>query len=242
MLIAAKQIHGCSIEGPGGVFGKVRDLLFDGESWKVRYLDVDTDGWLRGHRVLLAPEAIQCTDYAAQRLGTPMTREQVEASPPLESHLPVSRKQEIEEAQYMAWEAYWAHVEPAPAEIGTGADAKVHSTHAVSRFHIETADGKSRHVDDFIIDDRALEGVPWEIRYLVVDVRHWLPGKQVLICPRWAEAIDWGTRRVSVRLTREMIENSPEYHPDAPINRRYEEVCHDFYGRPADWAETPHHV
>jgi hypothetical protein len=39
-----------------------------------------------------------------------------------------------------------------------------------------------------------------------------------------------------------MIESSPEYDPEAPINRQYEEVFYDYYGRPKYWARAEHAV
>jgi hypothetical protein len=108
----------------------------------------------------------------------------------------------------------------------------------VSGYRIQATDGEIGHVDDFIIDDEASENGPWEIRYLIVDTRNWLPGKSVLIPPLWADSINWDTRHVRVGLTRGMIENSPEYDPAAPINRQYEEVFYDYYGRPRYWTEV----
>jgi len=35
--------------------------------------------------------------------------------------------------------------------------------------------------------------------------------------------------------SREEIKNSPEFDPAAPVNREYEEVLHDYYGRPKYW-------
>lgn len=231
MLIATKQIHGCSIEGADGVLGKVDDLLFDRTSWTVRYLDVDIGGWLRDRHVILVPSMIQCADYAARRLGTPLTREQVENSPLLESHLPVTRKHEIEAAQYFAWEAYWANVNLEPSEIDANVDSNLLSAWAVSGYRIEAADGTLGHVDDFIIDDGELEGRLWETRHLVVDTRNWLPGKHVLVPPAWVKSVDWNTRRIHTEMACETIKNGPEYNPSTPVNRQYEEVFHDYYGR-----------
>ncbi len=87
-----------------------------------------------------------------------------------------------------------------------------------------------------------IEDGPWEVRYLVIDTRNWLPGKLVLIPPLWAEDIDWETRRVEISLTREMIQNSPEFDPDTPVNRQYEEVFYDYYGRPKYWTGAGHAV
>jgi hypothetical protein len=40
-----------------------------------------------------------------------------------------------------------------------------------------------------------------------------------------------------VDLTKEVIEKSPEFDPSAPVNREYEEVLYDYYGRPKYWVE-----
>jgi len=68
-----------------------------------------------------------------------------------------------------------------------------------------------------------------------VDTRNWLPGKKVLVSPGWIERVSWADRKVYVELTREIIKESPEYDPSAPVNRRYEERLYDYYGRPRYW-------
>jgi hypothetical protein len=57
----------------------------------------------------------------------------------------------------------------------------------------------------------------------------------VLIAPWMIQRVDWGDRSVHVELSREQVENSPPYDPDAPVNREYEEVFYDYYGRPVYW-------
>lgn len=242
MLIAASRIRGCSIEGTGNGLGTVKDVLFDRNRWIVRYLDIDTGTWLPGRRVILSPEVILSADYAAQRLGTRLTQEQVENGPPLDHDMPVSRQKEIEMAQYFAWGAYWANVELARGEAKPDGDPDLHSAGAVSGYQVAASDGDIGHVDDFVIDDAGLKGGPWEIRYLVVDTRNWLPGRHVLIPPLWADTVDWETRHVRVGMTRQTIEHSPEYDPGTPINRQYEEVFFDYYGRPVYWRPVAHRV
>ncbi|MDZ7617839.1 MAG: PRC-barrel domain-containing protein [Patescibacteria group bacterium] len=235
MLIAASRIRGCSIEGPNEQVGTVKDVLFERKRWTVRYLDVATGVWLPGRRVILSPEVIVSADYAAQRLGTRLTQEQVKNSPPLDHDMPVSRQKEIEMNQYFAWGAYWANVELASGEVNPEGDPDLHSAKAVSGYRVAATDGDIGHVDDFIVDDAGLERAPWEIRYLVVDTRNWLPGRHVLIPPAWAGSVDWATSHVQIGLAREAIEDSPEYDPATPINRQYEQVFFDYYGRPVYW-------
>jgi len=43
---------------------------------------------------------------------------------------------------------------------------------------VETTDGPVGTVKDFWFDDQS-----WKVRWMVVDVGHWAPGRQVLIHP-----------------------------------------------------------
>jgi hypothetical protein len=85
-------------------------------------------------------------------------------------------------------------------------------------------------VEDFIIDDAT-----WTIRYIVIDTRNWLPGKKVLVHPDWIDSVSWPEARVKIDLTAEQVRNSPEYDPSAPVNREYEMLLYDYYGRPKYW-------
>lgn len=87
------------------------------------------------------------------------------------------------------------------------------------------------HVEDFIVD-----GEDWAIRYAVVGTRNWLPGKKVLISPRWISEVSWNWREVYTDLERSEIKSAPEWDPDAPIDCEYEIRLHEHYGRPPYWT------
>ena len=54
---------------PTGLIGEVDDLYFDDEDWAIRYLVVDTGGWLSGRKVLISPVAIGHPDWMARLLA-----------------------------------------------------------------------------------------------------------------------------------------------------------------------------
>jgi hypothetical protein len=106
-------------------------------------------------------------------------------------------------------------------------DPDLRSTHDVSGHHVEASDGDIGHVEDFLIDDQT-----WEIRYLIVDTRDWLPGKQVLISPKWIERVSWSEKQVVVDLTREAIMQAPEYTDGSAVTQDQETALHRHYNRP----------
>jgi len=93
-------------------------------------------------------------------------------------------------------------------------DPHLRSTGQVTSYHIHATDGEIGHVDDFIVDDES-----WEIRFLVVDTRNWLPGKNVLIRPHSITRVEWDDSSVHLNLTRKSIEKSPEFTSSKAVNR-----------------------
>lgn len=238
MLRSARHVTGYEISARDGMLGKVKDFLFDDESWTVRYLVVDSGTWLPGRRVLIRPATVGQPDWERGVFPVGLSREQVEKAPGIEEDQPVSRQYEIELHRFYGWSPYWAGAgspaipPPDPEEVKRGdrGDPHLRSAKEVTGYHVSATDGSIGHVEDLILDDRA-----WILRYLVVDTRNWLPGRKVLVSTQWFRSIDWTERAVDTDLSKEQVRASPEYDPEAPVNRRYEERLYDFYGRPGYW-------
>ena len=94
MFTTAAQFKGLVIRATDGELGTVDQLYFDDETWAIRYLTVDTGGWLGARHVLISPMSIAHTDWPAKRLDVALTKKQVEKSPDINTHLPVSRQHE----------------------------------------------------------------------------------------------------------------------------------------------------
>ncbi len=249
MLLSAADLQHYAVRGTDGNIGKVREFYFDDQSCTIRYLVADTGGWLTGRLVLLAPDAITQVDQESKVIEVSLSQQQVENSPSIYEHQPVSRQYETRYYDYYGWPYYWAQgfpvgvpgVHPASAvqdavrpdaESVEGvtqedpADPHLQSTRDVTGCGIQARNGHIGHVDDFILDDQA-----WQIRYIVADTRDWLPGKKVLIAPEWIRDVAWEESKVYVDLAREKIKDAPEYDPHEAIDKEYEERLHNYYER-----------
>jgi hypothetical protein len=252
MLIGVKDLVGFDLAATDGAIGEVVNCYFDDVHWTVRYLVVDTGGWLSGRKVLISPMAVRAVDAAGERVIVNLTREQVERSPDIDTHRPVSRQHEISLLQHYGFPTYWygpyawgpemLPTPPVPAsetvldEITARAeqdsleDAHLHATSDVVGYDIQARDGAIGHVADFLLDDHS-----WTIRWLGVSTGNWLPGKQVLVAPEWVEDVAWTERAVRVGLTRAQIQEAPEYDRERPVERDYEQRLFAHYGRPTYW-------
>ena len=246
LLRSMKELLNYAFQATDGRIGAVDDFLFDDRDWVVRYLVANTSGWLRGRLVLISPASLETPNWQLHLVPVNLSRSQIENSPSILSDAPVSKQKEQELAEHYRWPMYWAVnglggfgaapvIVPFP-ESGNGhsqgqeANPHLRTVREVRGYRLHAEDGDIGHVDDFIVDDS-----DWRMRYLVVDTRNWLPGRKVLLALDWVENVDWDDARVTVRLTKEQVKNSPEYDPSTPVNREYEEVLHDYYGRPRYW-------
>jgi hypothetical protein len=243
-------LEGFTVHATDGDVGTLQDLYFDDQEWKIRYLVVGTGPWLLGRQVLLAPLCVDLVRWQMRELIVDLTREQVEKSPEVDLAQPVSRQMEAKLHQYYRWAPYWrtgaralaaaqaeeatAADEASEAERRAGAPA-LRSAQEVAGYDIQASDGEIGHIDDFFIDVTY-----WAIRYLLVDTRDWLPGKQVLVSREWLQAIDWARSQARVGLTRQEIKSSPEYDPDVPVARSYEVELYEHYGVPGYWLQKPY--
>lgn len=247
MLWRARVLRGYHLRAADGVLGQVEDFYFDDHAWTLRYMVVDTSRWLVGRRVLIAPSELGAPDPERGEFPVSLTMEKVRSSPDIDTAKPVSRREEEHLVAHYGWAPYWAGfgggyasglliAPPEEPEAGAAApaqgDPNLRSMREVTGYHIAATDGSIGHVADFLVDE---EG--WVVRYLEVDTRNWLPGKHVLVAPRWVTAIDWAERKVAVALTRGQIEESPRYDPHLPLDRSYEDRLHSHYGYDPYWHD-----
>jgi hypothetical protein len=66
MLRNLKDLENYAIRATDGDIGHVKDFYFDDEAWAVRYLIVETGGWLSSRKVLISPIAVGKTDWTIQ--------------------------------------------------------------------------------------------------------------------------------------------------------------------------------
>ena len=227
MLRSIKQLHGDKLGASDGEIGHVKDFYFDDQNWAVRYVVADTGSWLSGRKVLISPHAFGSLHQAGKVLRANLTRKQIEDSPSIESHKPVSRQYEEEYHRYYGWPYYWQGSalwgmsgfpilelpsKPFPSEQATAsgrapqrADAYLRSTQAVNGYHVKATDGTIGHVCDFMMHDKS-----WAIGQLIIKTGHLLSEKEVQIPTSKVERISWDESTVFISLTSEAVGQSTD--------------------------------
>jgi hypothetical protein len=223
MLQNIKELCGNKLAGSDGDVGHVKDFYFDDKTWVIRYLVADTGSWLSGRLVLLSPHAFGELNPYNRTLHINLRKKQIEDSPSIEMHKPVSRQYEIEYYQYYGWPAYWnggamwgmggypVMLPPSQDEMAAHLchhrdDKHLRSTLAVTGYHIHAVDGVIGHVTGFLVEPGS-----WAIGKMVVEAGHWYYGREILISPDRIDRISYEDSSVFVNLTKADIQGTAEF-------------------------------
>ena len=249
MLLSLKELLGYELMATDGPVGRVHNFLFSDEDWAIRYLVVDTGPWIFGRKVLISPNVLQQPIWSSRRFPVALTREEVRTSPDidLDDAKTVSRQYEEKLHQHYNWPAYWHMSSAIPGRpvyfpmhlfnrnITPGEEvvkSHLRSATEIIGYNVRTDQGDVGEVGDLIVQDE-----DWLIYYMIVDTDKWLDsGKQILVALEWIKDIKAPPEReIALDLTQEAIKSSPAFDPTQPVNRQYEEVLYDYFGRPKYW-------
>ena len=224
MLQNIHDLYGKKLAASDGDIGKIQDFYFDDQHWAVRYLVADTGSWLTGRLVLISPHAFGKLDHDTNQLHIHLTRKQIEDSPGIETHRPVSRQYEQDYYTYYGWPTYWSGdlmwgttgfpmvASPSPeTSLHRGHnqrdDVHLRSAQAVKGYDIQATDGSIGSVSGFLVNDKT-----WAIAELAVETGHWYAGKEILIPPSKITRISYAESKVFVNLTKTDILRTKENH------------------------------
>jgi hypothetical protein len=265
MLLAMDDLEGYTIQANDGDIGQVCDLLFDDQSWTIRYLVVETGSWLSSRKVLISPMALGPADRQRSLLPVAISREQVRNSPAIDTERPVTRQHEIGYLDYYRYPYYWsgpalwgAQNYPRMLMDGNGGFISVPQVArgAQEDQNLRSAMVQGRREDPHLrsckavrkyslraedgdighVDGMLVEEQSWALRYVVVQTGNWWLGHDVLVSPSWIRAIDWLDARIDVELSRDQVRASPGYDPTAPLDRSREGELFHHYGRRNYWT------
>ena len=248
MFCLFSSLRGLPVVAFDGKAGTADDVYFDDDTWRVRYLVADVGPILFGHKALLGAPVLGRPDLEARAWPVRLTRGEVENAPRPEADAPVSAQEERGiRTSILDWpsvvlgpagavytpilaEEHMARLRRRnpPDEAGRpSGNPHLRSMNEVIGYAIHATDGRIGSVEDFLVDPG-----DWRVAYLMIDTGNWLPGKAVVLSVDHVSEINWDTGEVSVDVTTEQVENSPE-PPDVPgLKRRDIDALLAHYGGP----------
>ncbi len=80
-LVSSSHVTGFHVSARDGEIGHVDDFLIGNDSWRVRYLRLDTSNWMGGRAVLLSPTFVADVDDGRSLIHVSTTRQEIQTAP-----------------------------------------------------------------------------------------------------------------------------------------------------------------
>lgn len=83
-LRSAGEVSGYALNATDGTIGRIDDFLFDGRSWQIEHVLVDSKPWWPGGQVVLPRRVLGEIDWARHEAEVRVSRQAVKEAPPWE--------------------------------------------------------------------------------------------------------------------------------------------------------------
>src|SRR5690554_3928901 len=107
MRHSLKKLKNFTLQAKDGDKGKVKNFLFDDETWIIRYIEADLGNFFIEKRVLIPRQQLGTPLWDEKHFPVNLTVQQIKDSPGIETDLPVSRKYESQLLQHYQIQPYW---------------------------------------------------------------------------------------------------------------------------------------
>lgn len=235
MRTTIKALHDFTVRASDAELGRVKDVCFDDVSWQARFLVIDVQHWLPGRKVLLSPCAISLFDPTHRLLCFNVSRKQIEESPHIDEHAPLSRPQEAAINSFFGWNQYWMRAYTASRRIPTANYGSVVEKDALPE-PLRTAIANRemlasnltcfRNLQGYDVIPRAMRDRPrrlgslsdlvvnyveWTVPYFIVDTGHILSGKKIVVPTAVVLDIESDLREIKTFVRPEVAQEIPAF-------------------------------
>ncbi|HEX8712170.1 MAG TPA: PRC-barrel domain-containing protein [Terracidiphilus sp.] len=190
---------GFPVMATNGEIGRVRDFLFDDESWQVCSLALDVGSWLRRRDVVLPASEFEFPDWEKKAISVRLTRAEVRNGPHVDSEKPVARQQVLAMREYFGTLASWVDTEFGLATFPTGVkyptppgeNPHLRSVHHLTGYRVRATDGYLGRLEGILMDENS-----WRLGYLEVSVSSTLHRRLVAIPTSRVARFSWAEFRL----------------------------------------------
>jgi hypothetical protein len=108
-LQSTAAVNGYHIESDNGEIGHVCGFVLDDQAWALRYIEVATQNWWPGKKILVSPAWVERVSWAKSKVFVALTREMIQGGPEYDESMPIEREYESQLYVHYGRPPYWSH-------------------------------------------------------------------------------------------------------------------------------------
>lgn len=107
-LFSLDELRGYHVHAKGGEVGKIIDFVVEkSDDWHVRYMVIDTGGFMQKEPVLLSMSALKDVTWFDKTLTVSVEKKRIETAPEHEKENPITREYEASLHAHYSLKPYW---------------------------------------------------------------------------------------------------------------------------------------
>ncbi|MFP4378114.1 MAG: PRC-barrel domain-containing protein [Spirochaetales bacterium] len=106
-LRSAREVRGYRVTATDGEVGHIDNFLMESDTWAIRYLVINTGGWLKRHEVLFIPKLIDRVSWADARVTVNTSKGLLERAPEYHAGHEIDRTSEMALFSHFTAHPYW---------------------------------------------------------------------------------------------------------------------------------------
>jgi len=106
-LRSTHTVNGYNIQSSDDKIGHVDDFIIDDETWEILYLEIDTNNWLPGRKILISPNWIDHVSWNDSKVFVNLSTDEIKQSPEYTAETLLDRDFETKLHKHYNRTAYW---------------------------------------------------------------------------------------------------------------------------------------
>ncbi|MBI2521667.1 MAG: hypothetical protein HYV97_14730 [Bdellovibrio sp.] len=241
MLCSLNKLKFCNVVAYDGPIGKIKDFYFDERNWNIRYLLIDSDGYLNRSIGFISTTSVSNIDIDANKLHVNFSSSSIGKNTRLkiDTGLNSSNQRDkqiaIQFSDFFKRPVGWGLMD-SPWVVGpqgtvyenmqgkneirvpTG-QPNLPSYNQITKFQVHAVNAIFGPIKDILINDDT-----WQFQFLELEKGDWLPSQSTLLPYDLIEKLNTEAMNIEVLTDRTLVLSSPNYCPDNTPHYYFESI------------------
>ena len=240
MLCSLNKLKMYDVVANDGQIGKIKDYYFDEKNWVVRYLLIDSCGYLNRSNGFISTSSVSNIDMRANKIHVNFSISKIGLNTKTKKETnPREKKIDIQFSDFFERPSYWGFLDspwvvgpqgviyeniPGKNEIRLpSGQPNLPSYNQITRYQVHAIDAFLGQIVDILVNEDT-----WQFQFLELEKENWTDWQSTLLPYDLIERLNPGARNIEVLTNRNLVLTSPTYNPKSLPNFYFESILQHY--------------
>ncbi len=241
MFCSLNKIKSYNVQAYDGPIGKIKDFYFDEKNWIIRYLLIDSDGYLNRSNGFISTSSISNIDPIANIIRVNFSSNHIGRN--TEAHIEIKQKEnnhrerqmEIQFSDFFKRPNSWGHLD-GPWVVGPqgviyenmvgkneirlqSCQPNLPSYNQLAKYQVHAINAYLAPIKDILINEDT-----WQFNFLELEKGAWQPSQSTLVPYDLIERLNMEERNIEVLTDHFLLSSAPDYDAENLSGNYFEKI------------------